>query len=317
MTYAELTALLAGLPWGENGVPRPLAAVLVPRRQRQRRIAGEPPGRLEFLLLAALGLSGWSARVDLVQAVNAGRGLQPRAGSYRRAVGRLEESGLWMTHVAGFGHRQIALVRLTERGAGLLQEAGVAVVESEWERAERAHAWRGDAGHQDVQGMTPHTAAICAFLHHARRRGYTTQACPTPEGVPAAPDAVVVRCGLALHVEVQRHGGDAHRKAQKWRNLERLQGFVAICAATPAWAIRLARQAQEGGVARGVATDLGTLAGRAPASLWTHRWLSPYSPLAAVAEDAPEAVWLVGGRVREAGVGLHDLPPPEKSDWGA
>ena len=53
-------------------------------------------------------------------------------------------------------------------------------------------------------------------------------------------------------------------------------------------------------MARGVATDLGTLANRAPAALWTLRWLSPYSPLEAVAEDAPEAAWLAGGRVHGA-----------------
>ena len=128
MTDEELAELLCGLPWGEGGVPKPLAGVLVPPRTRQRLIAGEPPGRLEFPLLAALGISGWSARLDLVQALNGDRGLQPRSGSYRRAVGRLDESGLWVTHIASFGYRKIALVRLLERGAGLLQEAGVAAV---------------------------------------------------------------------------------------------------------------------------------------------------------------------------------------------
>ena len=302
MTYEELAESLGGLPWGEHGVPQPLAALLVPRRTRQRWIAGEPPGRLEFLLLAALGVSGWSARVDLVQALNVGRGLQPRSGSYRRAVSRLDESGLWVTHLASFGYRKIALVRLSERGAGLLQEAGVAVVASEWERAELAHARRGEIGGQGVGGMTPHTAAICTFLHHARLRGYTTEACPAVgDGSPAAPDAAVARFSLALNTEVQRHGGVTHRKAQKWLNQERLQGFVAICAVTPAWAIRLARQAQDQGVARGVATDLGTLARCAPASLWTYRWLSPYSPLEAIEKDAPEVEWLGGGRVHGGG----------------
>lgn len=295
MTYEELAAQLRTLPWGENGVPQPLAAVLIPRRTHPRPIAGEPPGRLEFLLLAALGLSGWSARVDLVQAVNTAhvRGVQPRSGSYRRAVKRLDESGLWITRVASFGYRKIALVRLSERGAGLLQEAGIPVVASEWERAELAHALHGNAEHGGVQDMTPHTAAICTLLHHARQRGYTTEACPSLEdGTPALPDAVVARFGLALHTEVQRHGGETYRKAQKWRNLELLQGFVALCAVTPDWAVRMARQAQDQGVARGVATDLGTLASRAPASLWTYRWLSPYSPLEAVAEDVPEAEWI-------------------------
>jgi len=309
VTYEELAKLLSRLPWGEGGVPAPLAAVLVPRRTRQRLIAGEPPGRLEFLLLAALGISGWSARVDLVQALNSGRGLQPRSGSFRRAVARLDESGLWVTQIASFGYRKIALVRLSQLGAGLLREAGVAVVASEWERAELAHASRGDAGRSGVEGMTLHTAAICTFLHHARLRGYTTEACPAGDpGNPAAPDAAVARFELPIKAEVQRHGGESYRKAQKWRNQERLQGFVAICAVTPAWAICLARQAQDQGVARGAATDLGTLAGRAPAALWTYRWLSPYSPLEAVEEDVPEADWLINGRVREAGAGAPGSP---------
>lgn len=309
MTYEELAEQLRGLPWGESGVPKPLATVLVPPRTRQRLIAGEPPGRLEFLLLAALGISGWSARVDLVQALNGDRGLQPRSGSYRRAVGRLDESGLWVTHIASFGYRKIALVRLSERGAGLLQEAGVPVVASEWERTEQAHASRGDAGRREAQGMTLHTAAICTFLHHARLRGYTTEACPAGESDnPAAPDAAIARFELRINTEVQRHGGEAYRKAQKWRNQERLQGFVAICAVTPAWAIRLARQAQDQGVARGAATDLGTLAGRAPAALWTYRWLSPYSPLEAVEEDTPATGWLTGGRVHKADPGAPGFP---------
>jgi hypothetical protein len=58
-----------------------------------------------------------------VQALNGNRGLQPRSGSYRRAVQRLDETGLWLTHIASFGFRKIALARLSEQGAGLLREA--------------------------------------------------------------------------------------------------------------------------------------------------------------------------------------------------
>ena len=230
MTYEELAELLCGLPWGEGGVPKPLAAVLVPPRARQRLIAGEPPGRLEFLLLAALGISGWSARLDLVQALNGDRGLQPRSGSYRRAVGRLDESGLWVTHIASFGYRKIALVRLSERGAGLLQEAGVAVVASEWERAEQAHASRGDAGRGGEHGMTLHTAAICTFLHHARLRGYTTEACPAvgdpatrPRRMPPSHGSrcpSTPRCSATAARRTARRRSGATRSACKgsWRS---------------------------------------------------------------------------------------------------
>jgi hypothetical protein len=293
----ELSAELDRLPWGENGVPEPLATLLAAPRSRQRLVAGEPPGRLEFLLLAGLALSGWSARTDLVGALNGARCLQPRSGSYRRAMARLDAGGLWLTRTASFAYRKLALVRLTDLAAVLLQDAGLPVRPSEWERIERAHATLWLPARLEGRSVSQHTAAICAFLHHARLRGYDTEACP-PVGdeTPAAPDAVVVRDGFSVYVEVQRHGGEAYRKAQKWSNQARLQGFVAICGVTSGWALRLAQQAQEQGIGRGLVTDLGTLAGRGPAALWTHCWASPYSPIEPITSDRPEAEWLAGAK---------------------
>lgn len=289
----ELEWELNRLPWGESGVSEPLAAVLGSPRIRQRFVAGEPPGRLEFLLLAALALSGWSARIDLVGAINSARRLQPRSGTYRRAIERLDASRLWLTRTSSFAYRKLALVRLSPMAVVLLQEAGLPVSLSEWERSERAHAALSLPWQPESRSLSQHTAAICAFLHHARLRGYDTAACPLVEDdTPAAPDAVVIRDGFPIYVEVQRHGGEAYRKAQKWRNQARLQGFVAICAVTSAWAVRLARQAQEQGVGRGLVTDLGTLARQGPAALWTHRWASPYSPIQAIGVDRPESEWL-------------------------
>jgi len=236
--------------------------------------------------LAAAGLSGWAVRADLVHAINLYTGLQERSGTYLAAFRRLKEAGLWESQIFSFNYRKIALVRLTERGVKLLQDAGVPVVPSEWERVEQQH-WI----YRDRCEMTTHTAAICTFLHHARLRGYETEACPTVDHPLARPDALAARPGLKIYVEVQNRGGTTWRKAAKWRNQADWQGFAAICALTPDWALRLARQAQAAGVTRGLVTDLSTLVTQAPATLWTHRWLSLYSPPEPAPDNAPES-WL-------------------------
>jgi hypothetical protein len=278
--YAELADLLDALPWGKAGVPESLAPFLTRAQLRSKRSGGLPPGRIEYQLLAALGLSGWSVRADLVQAVNLHKGLRLRSGTYMTAFRRLFEAGLWIVHETSFSLRKLALVRLTPLGRQLLQATGLTPVVSEWERIEALH--RGDTTRQ-----MSHTAAICLFLHHARARGYATAACPTdtngalsrPVLGPAEPDAVITRGDEETYVEVQGRGGWAWRKAAKWRHQADLQGYAAICALTPAWARRLAAEAQIVGVGIGYVTDLATLANAAPASLWTLRWRSRHSPL--------------------------------------
>ncbi len=270
--YAQLADQLDALPWGVGGVPHPLAPLLARGQLCPKRSGGLPPGRVEYQLLAALGLSGWSMRADLVQAVNLRKGLRPRSGTYMAAFRRLTEAGLWQTWETSFSQRKLALVRLTPLGQALLAESGLAVLASEWEQIEARHS--GDTTRQAA-----HTAAICAFLHHARVRGYATWPCPVdPAFGPAQPDAAIAREARA-YVEVQGRGGVPWRKAAKWRNQADLQGYVAICALTPAWARRLAAEAQVVGVEVGYATDLATLANAAPASLWTLHWRSRHSPL--------------------------------------
>ena len=280
MDYAQLADLLDALPWGADGVPEPLAPLLTRAQACPKRSGGLPAGRIEYQLLAALGLSGWSVRADLAQAVNLRKGLRPRSGTYLAAFRRLTEAGLWQTYETSFSQRKLALVRLTPLGWQLLAESGLAVTVSEWEYIEALHS--GDT----VRQMA-HTAAICLFLHHARVRGYATSACPTdPAFGPAEPDVAIERDGLRTYVEVQGRGGVPWRKAAKWRNQADLQGYVAICALTPAWARRLATEAQIVGVEIGYVTDLATLANAAPAGLWTLRWRSRHSPLEAVEESA-------------------------------
>jgi len=141
-------------------------------------------------------------------------------------------------------------------------------VESEWERIERLH--RGDTSRQ-----LRHTAAICAFAYHARKRGYDTLVCPQVEGL-AEPDILLTNGDEILYVEVQRQGGERWRRAAKWRNLLRLQDEVILCTATPQQAIRYAAEAQFIGADRGRITDLATLLRDDPDDLFTHQWTSKF-----------------------------------------
>lgn len=277
MDYAQLADQLDALPWGARGVPEPLAPLLTREQLCSKRSGGLPVGRVEYQLLAALGLSGWSVRADLVQAVNLRKGLRPRSGTYMAAFRRLAEAGLWQTWETSFSKRKLALVRLTPKGWQLLDATGLILAPSEWDIIEALHS--GDTARQMA-----HTAAICTFLHHARVRGYGTWPCPTdPAFGSAEPDVAIERDGERVYVEVQGRGGVPWRKAAKWRNQADLQGYVAICALTPAWARRLAAEAQIVGVEIGYGTDLATLANAAPAGLWTLRWRSRHGPLEEIA----------------------------------
>jgi hypothetical protein len=53
----------------------------------------------------------------------------------------------------------------------------------------------------DTARQVAHAAAICLFLHHARARGYATDACRTdPAFGPAEPDAVIARGAEWIYV---------------------------------------------------------------------------------------------------------------------
>ena len=121
---------------------------------------------------------------------------------------------------------------------------------------------------------------------YVRRNGYTGQPCPVvKQAGKAEPDAGIEKDAVRIYVEVQRLGGEPWRRANKWRNLYRLQGLVAICADTPALAARLAHEAQLVGIPIGYVTNLTDLADGSVAGLWTHCWRSQHSPLEAVTED--------------------------------
>jgi len=190
MSCEHITDLAQQLAWlptdgsDPTGVPAPLAAVLTPvKRYRHTAPSHAPVNRLEYEFLAALALSGWSMRVALAEAVNHDKDLDRRSGSFKLAWRQIEQAGLWRCVLVRAGQRRLALVRLTETGKALLAQIGVTTVASEWEQIEARH-------HGGGAGQIRHTGAICAFLYHARRNGYTTEPCPIiEEAGNAEPDA--------------------------------------------------------------------------------------------------------------------------------
>lgn len=257
---------LAALPADAThplGLPQALAPWLTPhqRAPRHLEITRLPRAWLEYRLLALLALSGWSMRWALVEAEAAVRGIQPNSGTFKRCVQQLADAGLWETAVVQTVGTY-ALVRLTQRGQDLLRALGMKPVASEWERLECLH--RGDA-----EAQAKHTAAVCVFAYHARKRGYETLVCPPLDDAHAEPDLLLQRGNHRLYVEVQRRGGDPWRRAAKWWNLVRLQGKVALCAMTPDAAQRLVTELRRCDIEHYLITDLHTLHRQDPPALWT------------------------------------------------
>ena len=269
MCLSELAERIHNLPWGLYGVPEPLTAYVPVAAQRRHLDGGA--ARITFELLGALALTGWSVRRDLLAVVNYRRELDDKSATYRQAWRTLTSAGLVGAQRARFGDRPVILTWLTDLGRTALSEAGVPVVLSEWETITAQHR-----GAQEVN-QHQHTAAICMFLSHARRRGYATAACP-PAPSYAEPDALIEQAGQRIYVEVQRRGGVRHKHVAKWRNQLALQGFVAICTEFASQTTAFIREAQELAQARGVITDLGTLAHDSQANLWTHCWPSAWAP---------------------------------------
>lgn len=153
-------------------------------------------------------------------------------------------------------------VRLTPRAETLCQALGWPVVESEWTRLIRLHT--GDQ-------QPKHTGAVLAFTANARKRGWRTEVVPAVDNPHVFPDVMVEKDGQRIYVEVELHA----QRYRKWRQVNRFQGFVALCAKSPLRCASLIRECQEVGAA-GIATDLQTLylEGKADpvGPLWHSRW---------------------------------------------
>ena len=260
-------------------MPEPLTAYIPVTEKRHHPDGGI--ARITFQLLGALALSGWSVRRDLLGVVNSIHRINESSYPYKQAWRTLTGAGLVGAYAARFGGRPVILTWLTDLGRTALIEAGVPVVPAEWETITAQHR-----GAQEVN-QHQHTAAICMFLSHARRRGYATTACP-PAPSYAEPDALIEQAGQRIYVEVQRRGGVRHKHVAKWRNQLALQGFVAICTEFASQTPAFIREVQELAQARGVITDLATLAADSQANLWTHCWPSAWAPAAVLDPTATD-----------------------------
>ena len=119
------------------------------------------------------------------------------------------------------GLLKMTAVRLTDAGREFVSGIGWPVKETELERMRRLH----EKGKKENK----HTAAVLAFVYHARLRGWKAGVMPmTGTGnYRYAPDAVVAKGDREYHVEVELSWKVAD---PKWRNMARHRRVVALCA---------------------------------------------------------------------------------------
>lgn len=214
--------------------------------------------------LHLLAATGTSVRFELQSALAQLYRTTVRAGSIRRIFEHdLIETDLLLSQtVSSFGRHKLTLVRLSERGQELCRDLGWTVSESEWERLVRLHS---------ADSQPQHTGAVLTFAYHARMRKWKTQTLPQVDSPNFFPDLLVEKNEQKIYVEVEL----GIHKLRKWRNMQQFQGFVALCAKTPASRTSLIRECREVG-AVGMATDLKTLyQGGKEATispLWVEEW---------------------------------------------
>jgi hypothetical protein len=217
------------------------------------------------LALAVLGLTGWSLRLAIADAI-ADRGVANSAmsGSWKTIYSELESAGLWAQRTVEPGNgltAHIQVVTLTDLGRTMLRTIGIQPVPSEWDRLLAEHG--GEA-------QTKHAGLVIAFAYHARLRGYLTEVCP-PVAPPAEPDIALTRGDERIYVEVEAGSGEPERLMKKWRNQGALQGYVAFCATATETRKALAEDARQA-VTRGMATDLVTLINLVSAEDYSTFW---------------------------------------------
>ncbi|GAB4513505.1 MAG: hypothetical protein Kow0047_25150 [Anaerolineae bacterium] len=254
---------------GRFVVPEVIAERLS-RPQRWHRVR-YPLALIEYRLLLSLAVTGWSHRASHAAAATWDIEAQkPRvsedSGTFRRAYRTLKANGLWAVERIRVGHVLVPLVRLAPAVCFMLRnELGLEPALTEEDLILSLHP--GGAHRQ-----RSHTAAICAFTHAARLRGYDTEVCPALSERQWRPDVWVVSPdGVATYVEVQGSGGLPAERIVKWQMQAEYQGYAAICAVTPKSAERYVAEARRVGVRRGLVTDLQTLFS-GESALWTHRW---------------------------------------------
>lgn len=233
-----------------------------PRKPDDIRVNSHTWPRLAFVL-HQIATTGLSVRHELAKHLAAHCELKLKSKPVRYTFQRLDELHLIeaTTLMVVEGYR-MAVLHLAHEGRTLCRYLGWEVVESEYERMIRLHS--GDS-------QSRHTAGVLSMAYHARLRGWQVQVVPSIGHPSVFPDLLLEKDGEQMYVEVElRHG-----KLNKWRNLGKLQGYVALCAKTHESRETLMGECQQLGIPV-IATDLLSLAQTHtlanPGPLWLQNW---------------------------------------------
>jgi hypothetical protein len=228
----------------------------------------------DALVLAALGVTGWSMRLAVaeVAAANLDK-VQPAAGSLRRVFDNLARRHLWCEErvvlrglrplevEAQSEQTTLVLVRLTDLGKEALRACGIEPIAGEWEQLE---ARRG-AG---LTGLE--VGLVCALAYQARRRGWQTTV--GPADVPQA-DLVIEQSGETWPVLVVSETSPTDTDLRRAQPLARAGG-LGLAVLTASGRTALVQAVQSVGISVAAATDLQTLIEDQAASgpFWLARW---------------------------------------------
>lgn len=216
--------------------------------------------------LYLMATNGWSLVQELMAGLAAKYDIQPAADSLHR-IFRLHLFKAGLIHYQVLPHairNGLAVVRLTKLGKAMCYEWGWQVVLSDWEKL---------IDHHNGDGQLRHTATVLDFAWQARRRGYMAVVMPIVQDRCWVPDVYVERNGSErAYVEVER----GRNKPEKWRNLNALQGFVAVCLTTGSKRRNIVDKEIEPLGISGMATDLVMLKRSIDfiftSSLWLENW---------------------------------------------
>jgi len=212
-------------------------------------------------LIIAYAAQGWALQYAIAEAIaKQDDKLQSgSSGSLKRLFAWIEKTALIKRLMVTRGKSRWIVVTLTKTGQEVAKAIGYEPVENDWSRMLRLHG--GEA-------QQKHALLTVLFTSLLRLRGWQIEVCPAVEG-PAEPDVLIRKGGERIYVEVEGESGTEARRTKKWRNMARLQGFVALCAPDEATRTRLEREAKSASK-HGKATDIKWLLDNE--GIWAETW---------------------------------------------
>ncbi len=238
-------------------------------------LSGRSDRRSREIAVLWLVAQGHTLRVEIQWIVSTHFGINYRSGALRAVIPGLTDKrllhceSLSVPGVRSYGMLHMDAVRLTIAGRELVSGFDWPVKETELERMRRLH--------EKGKTENKHTAAVLAFMYHARLRGWIAGVMPKIEtgNCRYAPDAVVVKGDRKYQVEVELSWKIAD---PKWRNMARSRGVVALCARHEKHQKALVGDVESviGANAPIIATNLRTLfkdgQKESLGKLWLERW---------------------------------------------